>query len=328
MAPPKPLTNGQRGNETKKVWFIDLYFLFYLLSLSERLRSYCLLPVFGSFSRSKGLEVTTFALTILFTAGIDQAPLRRNAPQWIDILPFVIGVSACAQPILVNGIIRFSDVFGPVWGLRASFILSDVTQFFAVSLYCRLSLGERKGNVNFAERPDIIAWPWFQGSLLVFFFFATILQEHLFHYIIVNFHFGRKAFLTLASCAVSLCMPKFFFFKRLAVLLALASAAFHYVGPLDFLNTKIESEGYAIVDRWESNTGYVSVVDNLKDGFRVLRCDHSLLGGIWMREQSPSVLAEPIYSIFVTLEAVRLAETDVTKDLIPKSPDEEQALFM
>lgn len=35
----------------------------------------------------------------------------------------------------------------------------------------------------------------------------------------------------------------------------------------------------------QSRTGRVVVGDNLKDGYRFLRCDHSILGGRWFRER-------------------------------------------
>ena len=76
------------------------------------------------------------------------------------------------------------------------------------------------------------------------------------------------------------------------------------------LNATLQAEGYSLVARQESLTGYISVLDNVKDGFRAMRCDHSLLGGEWTNkpEGHPSVLDEPIYAIFVMLEAVRLVE--------------------
>ncbi|KAI0014786.1 S-adenosyl-L-methionine-dependent methyltransferase [Xylariomycetidae sp. FL0641] len=73
------------------------------------------------------------------------------------------------------------------------------------------------------------------------------------------------------------------------------------------LNATLHAEGYSLVDRWESATGYISVVDNLADGFRALRCDHSLLGGEWVKFPK-IIVAEPIYSVFTQLEAVRLVE--------------------
>ncbi|KAL7621948.1 hypothetical protein AAE478_007448 [Parahypoxylon ruwenzoriense] len=73
------------------------------------------------------------------------------------------------------------------------------------------------------------------------------------------------------------------------------------------LNSTLHANGWSLVDRWESTTGYISVLNNHKDGYRVLRCDHSLLGGEWTKFGRKRV-AEPIYSVFTQLEAVRLVE--------------------
>ncbi|KAL2822185.1 S-adenosyl-L-methionine-dependent methyltransferase [Aspergillus cavernicola] len=78
------------------------------------------------------------------------------------------------------------------------------------------------------------------------------------------------------------------------------------------LNSAISHEGYALVARQDSTTGYVSVLDNLEDGFRVMRCDHSLLGGQWIKSRpnyTPPTVKDPIYAVFTMLEAVRLVET-------------------
>lgn len=79
-------------------------------------------------------------------------------------------------------------------------------------------------------------------------------------------------------------------------------------------NTTLSStQNFTILARQESNTGYVSVLENQADiAFRILRCDHSLLGGEWL--VTPEAYArgqrqrETIFSVFVLLEAVRLVE--------------------
>lgn len=85
-----------------------------------------------------------------------------------------------------------------------------------------------------------------------------------------------------------------------------------------------------LLARRESNTGYVSVVENEGAGWRALRCDHSLLGGEWVRLPGRSAEAaamarvpEPIYAVFVMLEAVRLVEVEGKR-----RDDEAQALVM
>ncbi|KAL8856598.1 MAG: hypothetical protein Q9178_006827 [Gyalolechia marmorata] len=77
------------------------------------------------------------------------------------------------------------------------------------------------------------------------------------------------------------------------------------------LNRTLQDHGYSLVARQESYTGYISVLDNHKDGYRVMRCDHSLLGGEWFPPPGRETqLREPVYAIFVMLEAVRLVQPD------------------
>jgi hypothetical protein len=83
---------------------------------------------------------------------------------------------------------------------------------------------------------------------------------------------------------------------------------------LSALNRGLEPVGHVVLDRQESITGYVSVIDSLKDGYRVMRCDHSLLGGEWVKflgqgQFKGNQVAEPIYGVFAMLEAVRLVKT-------------------
>jgi hypothetical protein len=83
---------------------------------------------------------------------------------------------------------------------------------------------------------------------------------------------------------------------------------------LERLNSGIADAGYVVLDRAESVTGYVSVIDSPKEGYRLMRCDHSLLGGEWVKfigqgRFKGNQVAEPIYGVFAMLEAVRLVET-------------------
>jgi hypothetical protein len=81
---------------------------------------------------------------------------------------------------------------------------------------------------------------------------------------------------------------------------------------------------YTYLDRRESVTGMLSVVENIEAGYRVLKCDHSLLGGLWTgikrRELANRGIsgmeldrrsvdeAESVYSAFLLQEAVRLIQ--------------------
>ena len=80
--------------------------------------------------------------------------------------------------------------------------------------------------------------------------------------------------------------------------------------------------GWTLIDRQESVTGYISIIESAQKGFRVMRCDHSLLGGEWLASRKRR-LADPIYGVFAMLEAVRLVEVPA------KVPDKEaNALVM
>ncbi|KAF2124314.1 hypothetical protein P153DRAFT_371166 [Dothidotthia symphoricarpi CBS 119687] len=82
------------------------------------------------------------------------------------------------------------------------------------------------------------------------------------------------------------------------------------------------TQNYTVLARQESITGYVSVLENSADNaFRLLRCDHSLLGGEWL--VTPSAYSkgqrqqETIFAVFVLLEAVRLVEPPTSMPVIP-----------
>ena len=82
---------------------------------------------------------------------------------------------------------------------------------------------------------------------------------------------------------------------------------------------------YTYLARQESVTGMITVVENSAAGYRVLKCDHSLLGGLWTgikkRELEEQLFtkdldlrsvdeAESVYTAFYLQEAAHLIERD------------------
>ncbi|EMF10498.1 uncharacterized protein SEPMUDRAFT_69676 [Sphaerulina musiva SO2202] len=68
---------------------------------------------------------------------------------------------------------------------------------------------------------------------------------------------------------------------------------------------------WTLLDRQWSNTGHISVLENKQAHYRVLRADHSLLGGEWLLTPERASkegwkVNEPIYAVFEILESVRL----------------------
>ncbi|KAF3914839.1 hypothetical protein ABW20_dc0104340 [Dactylellina cionopaga] len=93
------------------------------------------------------------------------------------------------------------------------------------------------------------------------------------------------------------------------------------------LNEQLAAHNYTLATRIESNTGYLSVLENTQAQYRILRCDHSILGGVWTKpvpgidkkRVNPRCLKEPIYAVFLMLEAVRLVDPPEWERLDPKA---------
>ncbi|KAI9696378.1 MAG: hypothetical protein M1836_005656 [Candelina mexicana] len=101
---------------------------------------------------------------------------------------------------------------------------------------------------------------------------------------------------------------------------------------LALLNSTLSLHNYLIHARQESITGYISVLENTKDHFRVLRCDHSLLGGNWLQiphgAKYTSKAGEPIFAVFAMLEAVRLVDSPAPGKSSDAQPDQKTALVI
>ncbi|CAN8098083.1 unnamed protein product [Discula destructiva] len=129
-------------------------------------------------------------------------------------------------------------------------------------------------------------------------------------------HIGKSFFLTrivletILGASYALFSPSKYLVLALPALLHTAFFNTHLMTPMatQSLNSTLLEHKWSLLERKESLTGYISVIDNLETGYRVMRADHSLLGGEWIRYQG-KIVAEPIYGIFVMLEAVRLVET-------------------
>ena len=79
----------------------------------------------------------------------------------------------------------------------------------------------------------------------------------------------------------------------------------------EVLNNTLALHNYTLLERKQSISGYLSVLEDNNKGFKVMRCDHSLLGGEWNMPRRKGVdrkVGEPIYTVFVMLEAVRLVQ--------------------
>ncbi|USP77781.1 uncharacterized protein yc1106_05055 [Curvularia clavata] len=101
---------------------------------------------------------------------------------------------------------------------------------------------------------------------------------------------------------------------------------------LQLANSTLQAtQNYTLLARHESVTGYVSVVESQTDNaFRLLRCDHSLLGGEWLvtpaAYEKGQRQRETIFAVFVLLEAVRLMKPPVAS--IPVIDDSKKSALV
>lgn len=127
------------------------------------------------------------------------------------------------------------------------------------------------------------------------------------------------------------------FFPSKLLLLAIPSLIFtagfnpHFNMPINtaLVNSTLIENNWVLRERQESTSGYMSVLENLDTPYKVLRADHSLLGGVWTKYPvgyAAPQLAEPIYGVFTMLEAVRLVEP--AKNQVRVADTDAEALVM
>ncbi len=123
--------------------------------------------------------------------------------------------------------------------------------------------------------------------------------------------FSRAGLQFLIAVMYAIVIPSKLLVLAIPSLLFTVTSDVH-LGGIGGVNSALQKEGYSLLARQESSTGYISVLENHHDGFRVMRCDHSLLGGQWTKAAPGYHLEveDPIYAVFAMLEAVRLVEPE------------------
>ena len=71
-------------------------------------------------------------------------------------------------------------------------------------------------------------------------------------------------------------------------------------------------KGFKLLEAQTSVTGYVSVFENATAGYRLMRCDQSLLGGQFITSHGVAS-SDSVFTVFNALEAVRLMYFDNAK---------------
>ena len=300
--------------------------LLVLAAVSSPISQFALSPVYGSIPASiyhQRLVGTTFLLAVA-TRARSHNYLDLHIQQWT---PY-IAIMALALPMIQTLLFKCSGVFGPSLGPLLTQVWTYVPLLYlsvvAVATDLR-TVAMRHGK-------------WVNIATTAFISYVTIRIVQLFSSTFLSRNMGTSLLFTrsglqyfIAAC-YALLVPSKQLGLAMIVLVYSLSQNSHLPLPhtTASLNQTLQTSGFSLVARQESLTGYISVLENIADGFRAMRCDHSLLGGEWIDRQraSRSQLGEPIYSCFVMLEAVRLVETGPARSTISVSDINKQALVM
>lgn len=284
--------------EQSKV-FLRSALLIALLAVYAVVSQRAMSPVYGEIPSS--LNHTKLLMAGCFVGWAGNLFLRNSVSvKPVQMLPFVAGY----VPVIQYYSYQFSEQLGSFWGP----IVTEGLTLFPLCVLTASSVADLMEHADLGALPDFIADA---APGLASWSFLKFMRYGASHYL--RIHAGRgfmytrmglEAVLSGVYIAVS---PSKFWVLIMPAMMHLASLNTHAVtlATTARLNTTMQAEGWLLLDRRESLTGYISVIESLERGFRVMRCDHSLLGGEWVVLNGQPI-REPIYGVFVMLEAVRL----------------------
>ena len=252
-------------------------------------------------------------------------------------------------PSIQSGLLSFSGRLGPIWGPRTTYLLTSVPLTCLSLLYLVILIAETLPLAIIAEGAAARSLNDFCIGAL-----GTLLLTSTLHHLLARLktyfenrlpmiimltsgthavfsRFGLQTVTALLYAQLGASLERFkLIFTAILPLLHLAFFCPHVPLPYntDVLNNTLRAEGFSLVARQESLTGYISVLDNINTGYRVMRCDHSLLGGEYLNKPRGSRYNEPVYTIFLTLEAVRLLQIKSPKSHQISTSKQNHALVM
>lgn len=299
-AKAKDETWGKWLTEQSSVYLRSLSLLG-LVALYANVSELALSPVYGSIPVS--IWHNRLVMAACFVGWSSNLHLARVVP---FRLAYLLPVIALYIPTIQFLLFKFSATLSAHHG---PLITEGLTLFplMVISVAC---------TATYLEGAELSALPGFLrdaapgiASYGFYKLVETTSAKLLFQYVGQTVFQTRIVMEIILGASYALVAPSRFLLFTIPALLHTGLYNTHALTPYatDSLNTTMTAQGWILQDRKESNTGYISVVDSVQNGYRVMRCDHSLLGGEWIRFKGRRV-AEPIYGVFTMLEGVRLVE--------------------
>jgi Spermine/spermidine synthase domain len=277
-----------------------------------------LTPVYGSVPSALYHNLGKYVACLIGFLGWKQ--LRKIFPssivKWLPVFAFWI-------PTFQFVLFKYSSIFGVPYGP----VTTELLTYYPLALLSLFAAGSFLDEVDFSALGGTIAehGPSI-GSYFVFTTVERTAKSILLMNIGSNIALSRIGLQLMLAIIYALAIPKAVLWPIVPSLVFTMTHNVH--NPLQrttaVLNSTLQLHNFTLVDRQESITGYISVLDGTAAHYRIMRCDHSLLGGEWTfpprKGMKPARAQEPIFGVFAMLEAVRLVETD---DGQPRRPDSE-----
>ncbi|RFU78119.1 hypothetical protein TARUN_4110 [Trichoderma arundinaceum] len=284
--------------------YVKTFVLLSLLGVYSNASQLALSPVYGSIPAAAWHSKTLMVGCFIGWAG--NLIFRQVLPiKTAQLLPLV----AIYVPMMQCFLYKFSQNLGPIYGplVTEGVTLVPLAILTAASVADNLEDADMSSLPKFLgdAAPGIGSWGTFK---LVEHIAEMLLRKH----IGTVFWYTRMGMEILLAGSYTLLAPSKYLALAFPALIHTAMFNPHVSTPTAaaLLNNTLGADNWMLLDRRESVTGYISVVENSQSRMRILRADHSLLGGDWVEWRGNKV-TEPIYAVFVTLEAVRLVEKEV-----------------
>ncbi|KAK3994620.1 S-adenosyl-L-methionine-dependent methyltransferase [Cladorrhinum sp. PSN332] len=293
--------------------YLKSLLLLSLIAIYSRVSQLNLSPVYGSIPSAKWHSKLVMAAC--FAGWSSNLALGRALPfKPEQLLPVLAAYVPVAQYFLAGFSDDLTAAYGPLVTELVTLLPLVVVSSGCVATYLDgsdLGVGGKLPSFIGEALPGLGSYGFFKSAEKVL---GGLVEEHV-GKTVLNTRIGMEAVLAASYAAFAAPSKKLLLLTLPGILhTALLNTHVPTSTALARLNEGLKGSGYVVLDREESLTGYISVIDGLEMGFRLMRCDHSLLGGEWVKLIGQpgfkgNQVAEPVYGVFAMLEAVRLVET-------------------
>lgn len=279
-----------------------------LAALTSPVSQFSLAPVYGSIPSSiNHIPAITSSFLTGFAVRYIWTPKGPTPNRYLPLY------AACI-PLLQYALFQYSESLGLVGGpILTGFLSCHVV--VSMAAYAAAASMEGLSKRTKLDREQAFFTNGL-ASFVIFFFLERQFAQRLPAIMMAWPHFHPLNLQAAIALGLVLTLPQTSTLFLSTILLTNLQALVSPYGSGPYANSlldvSLQSQNYTLLARHWSNTGYLSVLENTAANYRVMRCDHSLLGGEWQLTSQRRLegwrVPESIYAVFTMLEAVRLLD--------------------